>query len=67
MIRNVDQQRLVNMDVKCVPGAKMTDLDQHAKSLSKNYDRVVIVGGGNYCDDPDTSGDVIVKKCGQLV
>ena len=64
MIRNVDKDKMVDTEVKCINGARLPELTTYAKRIPKDtiYKRIVIVGGGNDCSDKDTDMETIIER-----
>lgn len=59
IIRDIDQHKLLNTDVKCRPGAKISDLIDELKCLPDGkYSHIILVGGGN--DSSDTKDPAAV-------
>ena len=58
IIRNIDPQKLVSTDVKCIRGGKVKDVLTAIQS-SDNVDQMVIVVGSNDCAEENrAAGDV---------
>ena len=50
LIRKFDEKKLENTEIRCLRGAKVSDLAKEAEALSAKsamYTRVVFLGGGN--------------------
>ena len=50
LIRNLDEKKLNNTEIRCLRGAKVKDLSkelQYASSAGKKYSRIIFLGGGN--------------------
>ena len=50
IIRNIDEKKLDNTEIRCLRGAKVKDLNkelQQAKSAGKKYTQIILLGGGN--------------------
>jgi hypothetical protein len=60
IVKDIDQTKLANTIVKCLPGAKVVNLTGEIEKLPGNsYDRLVIVGGGNNCSDTKDSNAIV--------
>ena len=59
-IRDIDQNKLLNTDVKCLPGAKVSDLTKEVSLLpTDKYCNIVLVGGGNDCSNTKDATSVV--------
>ena len=50
IIRNIDEKKLDNTEIRCLWGAKVKDLNkelQEANSAGKKYTQIILLGGGN--------------------
>jgi hypothetical protein len=68
MIRDIDETKLLNTKVQCIPGAHLAELKETVRTLSndKPCDRLVIVGGGNDCSD-NTDTTALVNSFKDLI
>ena len=66
LIRDIDSTKLVNTDVTCVRGGKIKDFVAKVEACDNNYDRTVLVLGGNDCH-PDTEPNTVVDRYRELV
>jgi len=52
VIRDIDRNKLLNTDIKCLTGAKIIDMTREVVQLTNDkYRRIVLVGEGNVCSD----------------
>ena len=61
LIRDIDSTKLVNTDVTCIRGGKIKDFVAKVEACDNEYDRTVLVLGGNDCDR-DTEPDTVVNR-----
>ena len=50
LIRDVDSDLLVDTEVVCLPGGKLTGIEKKISEMSSGYDSITVVAGGNDCD-----------------
>jgi hypothetical protein len=65
---DIDETKLLNTKVQCIPGAHLAELKETVRTLSndKPCDRLVIVGGGNDCSD-NTDTTALVNSFKDLI
>ena len=62
VIRDIDRNKLLNTDIKCLAGVKISDMTREVVQLTNDqYQNIVLVGGGNDCSD--TKDATIVINC----
>ena len=63
MIRDIDEHKLSNTKVTCLPGAHISDLTREMKKqdTSVMYDKSVIIGGGNDCSSNNNIPELVAK------
>ena len=69
MMRNVDEAKLVNTTITCIPGGSIKDLTKEVRKLPANQSirRLVLVGGGNNCDRTDADASIIRQDFEELI
>ena len=50
IIRDMDETKLQNVEIKSISSATVKDVHKELSSLNGNYEKVIIVAGGNDCD-----------------
>ena len=67
LIRNVDEQKLVNTQVTSLPGAKVTDVLKHLRDNDADFNNILCCVGTNDCTNDDFDGDAIAKTYKSIV
>ena len=69
MLRNVDEDKLINTKITCISGGTLNNLSDETRKLSANQSiaKLTLVGGGNDCDKPDPDVNSIVTDFKGLI
>ena len=68
IIRDVDQEKLLDTDVKCKRGGCISDVKSVVEQLTPGYESVTLLVGGNDCEaKPIKSADAILKSYSELI
>ena len=68
IIRDVAQDNLVDTEVICKRGARISDIKSAVEQLTPGYETITLVTGGNDCEDePARPAEAIVKSYGELI
>ena len=51
LIKDILPAKLKHTEVKCLPGARISDVTDELLRSELTYDKVTVVAGGNDCDD----------------
>ena len=46
VIRDIDQNKLLNVDIKCLVGAKISDMTREVVQLTNDKYRIIVLEGG---------------------
>lgn len=57
IIRDIDQEKLENIDVLSISGAKIKTIHDKVKTIKEKYNKTILVVGGNDCDTRTSDTD----------
>ena len=55
ILRDIDPDKLENTDIICMPGGKIPTIHKKLNDIPAEYDRIVLMVGGNDCDSTDAA------------
>ncbi len=68
ILRDVSSDLLMDTQVVCKKGAKLSDIEETVRALPRGYDRITLIAGEDYPEGSgDEGADAIIRAFGGLI